>query len=496
MSRSVDLSNDRERTRSKAASLLLQGKPGISASKLARPITSSAALSPSINAGPAIFNSPQKTRADSRGKRRDSPVKTSKIADKESLASLGLQQSNSSMVQNRQSAQAVELASAADASVFAVTPSYMDCVSAGGSATTSLSRVSPGNGAGGRAVQGITVTAGFCKDGLRRPSESNRLRSSTPERESPSVSVQRSGNTYPGSSAALNGLAASSHWSVPSNRSISAFVVPQQPLSPVRTSPYRNIPSPARTRGSPLSLPLQSQRSSSAVMMLSFGADTRKGLTQIEEAHLHRILHNRLLQWQFVNARAEAATETQIFAAEKALYNVCARIFELQSSVTTKRIRLQQARRAHKLRSLLLAQVPKLDVWSSLQSEHSSSLTGALQALDATVLQVPVTGGVKADALAVKEAIKSANDVMNSVENSVAYLLPKAEKTDSLVCELAYVAAQEKAFLEECADLLVTASTLEVEECSLKTHLVQLEQERARVLVHLMENAAALPDSL
>ena len=60
-------------------------------------------------------------------------------------------------------------------------------------------------------------------------------------------------------------------------------------------------------------------RTSSAAVMLNFGADMRKGkkgLNQLDEIHLHRILHNRLIQWLLVNARSEVAMNAQNFAAE------------------------------------------------------------------------------------------------------------------------------------------------------------------------------------
>jgi hypothetical protein len=72
----------------------------------------------------------------------------------------------------------------------------------------------------------------------------------------------------------------------------------------------------------------QGQRTSTAAMMLNFGSDVRKGrksLSQVEEIHLHRILHNRLLQWRFVNARAEGAMKAQSFLAEvgKSFFPTC-----------------------------------------------------------------------------------------------------------------------------------------------------------------------------
>lgn len=515
LSRSVDLSAERGRPLSKAASLLVQGKPSYGSSRAPRPISSSRAVSQSINEGQTFSNDLQKGKSESRGRRGDSPVKTSKSSSKDSLQTSGLPQVNSCVDQVEHLAKegepAVELA-CSDTSSFADNVSDTDSVSSGGTTITTAasSRGTAVSVTGARAVRGTNVPARFWLDAANRSirsSQTNKLRSSILEPDLAVASVRRPSvrHNTPMSPEILTGsnlLASSSPWGIPPNRSVSVILPPQQPLS-LRTSPYISTPSPARSRAPPPppSSMSQSHRPSSAAVMLTFGADTssrrgKKGLTQIEESHLHRILHNRLLQWRFVIARAEAAMDAQIFAAEKSLYNVYARIFDLQASTTTKRIQLQEVRQAYKLKALLSVQAPMLEAWSGVQQEHCLALNGSIQALESAVLQVPVTGGVKADTLAVKEAIGSAFDVMNSVENSVNYLLPGAQKTNLSVSELARVVAQERVLLEECADLLAVASALEMEECSLRTHLVQLEHERARVLGHLMDATTSIPDSI
>jgi len=40
-------------------------------------------------------------------------------------------------------------------------------------------------------------------------------------------------------------------------------------------------------------------------------------------------------------------------------------------------------------------QAAHLDSWETLEEEHSSALTGAMEALEAAILRVPVTGGAK-----------------------------------------------------------------------------------------------------
>jgi len=39
--------------------------------------------------------------------------------------------------------------------------------------------------------------------------------------------------------------------------------------------------------------------------------------------------------------------------------------------------------------------VAHLEDWENLEEEHSSALTGAMEALESTILRVPVSGGAK-----------------------------------------------------------------------------------------------------
>lgn len=513
MNRSMDLLNDRERPLSRAATSLVQAR---TANGSSQNVGFSQTKSPSINEGPSISSSSQKARSESRGRRKDSPARPSRGPNSPLLSSKGPNKASPPSVTShkavdqvvnpaRLTGQAVELATS-DVLAILDTASDTESVSSGGTTTTSSSgRGTPGSASVNRGVRGTTVPARFWQDASSRSKrlQENKLRASMPEPEFAAAASGRAGIRYKtvespqGSHTLQSGSASSSPWSsTASIRSGSNLLPSEQPGSPSKYSPYRNMPSPVRSRGAP---PLNSgQRSSSAAMMLSFGADVRrgrKGLSLVEEIHLHRILHNRWLQWRFVNARADGAMNEQTASAEKLLYNVCVRIFELRSLVIAKKIELHQVKQAQKLDALLSCQKSSLEDWSALQHDHLNALEGAVQALEAAVLRVPVTGGVKADVPAVQDAISSAFDVMNVIQNSVAHLLPKADKTNSLVSELGHVAAQERVLLEECTSLLATVSALEVEERSVRTHLVQCEHARARVLGHLMDSTASVPEA-
>ncbi|XAR66736.1 hypothetical protein NMG60_11013059 [Bertholletia excelsa] len=230
--------------------------------------------------------------------------------------------------------------------------------------------------------------------------------------------------------------------------------------------------SPSRLRPSS-----PSRQSSSSV--LSFIADIKKGkkgANLIEDAHQLRLLYNRHLQWRYINARATTALHMQRVTAEKTLYNVWRTTSELQESVTKQRIDLQQLGLKLKLYSVLNEQMAYLEEWASIERDHTGSLSQAIADLQSTILRLPVTGAARADIKTVKAAIYSAVDVMQAIGSSICSILSRVEGTNCLVSELAELAAQERAMLDECDVHLALTAAMQVKEYSLGTHLIQLKQ--------------------
>lgn len=237
-----------------------------------------------------------------------------------------------------------------------------------------------------------------------------------------------------------------------------------------------------RNNGSVSSSPIG--QPGNAPSIISFAAEVRrakKGENRIEEAHLLRLFHNRHLQWRWVNARATAALLIQRLTAEKNLYNAWITTSELRDSVTIKRIKLQLLKQNLKLTSILKGQMTYLEEWSLLDRDHSSALSGAIEALKASTLRLPVVGGAKADIQEVKDAVGSAVDVMQAMGSSICSLLSKVEGTSSLVSELTKMAAQEQALLDQSRDLLSTVAAMHVRQCSLRGHLLQLKRKPSQM---------------
>ncbi|XP_022772235.1 QWRF motif-containing protein 2-like [Durio zibethinus] len=212
--------------------------------------------------------------------------------------------------------------------------------------------------------------------------------------------------------------------------------------------------------------------------ILSFAGDVIKmgkiGENKVSDAHLLRLLHNRLLQWRFVNARADAALSFQRSNAEKSLYNAWTTTSKLRESVRAKRTELQLLRQNLKLISILKGQMVFLDEWAALDHDYCGSLSGATEALMASTLRLPVVCGARVDIPKLKDAICSAVDIMQAMASSVCSSLSKVEKVNSLVTELGNLSANEFALLDQCKELLSAIAAMQVKECSLRTHILQL----------------------
>ncbi|XP_071736807.1 QWRF motif-containing protein 2-like [Rutidosis leptorrhynchoides] len=275
----------------------------------------------------------------------------------------------------------------------------------------------------------------------------------------------------------------------PSKMALAKKFSSDSPLSSPRTmaSPNRMRPaspskfmtsSPARGMVSPRRNSVSGTISTSfneTPSVLSFAVDVRRGKVgenRIVDAHLLRLLYNRQLQWRFVNAMNEDTLLKQRDNSEKNLWNAWITISDLRDSVTKKRHRLQLLKQKLKLATILKEQIAFLENWASLDKDHFISLLGAIEALKASTLRLPV-GGAIADLQSMKDVISSAVDVMQAVCSSTCTLCVKVEEVNSTVNELANVCAKEQALLRLCKGLLSMLAALKVKDCSLRTHMLQ-----------------------
>lgn len=245
-------------------------------------------------------------------------------------------------------------------------------------------------------------------------------------------------------------------------------------------STSRAFQSPSRTRPS---TPCRSQSAGTIQPgvispVVSYMVDPRKGRknsSQTENIHQLRLLHNRYLQLLFANARAEDVLSFQKSTVENILYNVWRNTSNLRDAVNLRRVMVQRHQQELKLYGILQEQIAYLEQWPALEKENSLSLFRASEALKASTLRLPVTSGARADTVSLKNAMSSAVDVMQGLGSSVRCMLSKVEDRTYLVSELSVVSEQEKVMLDECRELLAMAAKLEVQESSLRTHLMQVK---------------------
>ncbi|KAG5251203.1 QWRF motif-containing protein [Salix suchowensis] len=244
-------------------------------------------------------------------------------------------------------------------------------------------------------------------------------------------------------------------------------------------SPMRGM-SPSRVRnavGGVVSSNLSNVNSTPSI--LSFSADIRRGRVgenRIVEVHLLRIFHNRWLQYRFINARADSALSVQRLNAKKSLYNAHITTSKLCESVRAKRAELQWLRQNLKLISILKEQMACLEELALIDQDYSCSLSGAVEALQASTLRLPIVDGGRADVQNLKDAICSAVDVMQAMGSSICLLISKVGEVNSLVVELEKLTQKERNWLYQCKDLLSTIAALQVRESSLRTHTLQLNR--------------------
>ncbi|KAF2615208.1 hypothetical protein F2Q70_00013680 [Brassica cretica] len=106
--------------------------------------------------------------------------------------------------------------------------------------------------------------------------------------------------------------------------------------------------------------------------------------------------------------------------------------------------------------------------------DHSSSLSGATQALKASTLRLPIVGKTVVDIKDLKHAVSSAVDVMQAMSSSIFSLTLKVDEMNSVMVETVNVTAKEKVLLERCQGFLSRVAAMQVTDCSVKTHIIQL----------------------
>ncbi|XP_047952106.1 QWRF motif-containing protein 4-like [Salvia hispanica] len=278
---------------------------------------------------------------------------------------------------------------------------------------------------------------------------------------------------------ALGLLSTVSKWIIPTrgkavNSSGGSSPARKRPSSPARKRP--SSPSWIRPSSPTRKLP-------SAASVFSFLTDIKHGkkAKHIEDVHNLRLLYNRLLQWRYANARSDDALHSQKVKTEKVLSSVWMEIVAVWDSIIEKKIEIQQLKLKLKLYTILDNQICGLEEWKSTEMDHISSLSWAIEDLQAGTVLVPVIRGARGSIQKIKEAVSLAVDVMQAMGSSLRSVLLKVNRMHSLASDLADVVTEGRAIFDEYESLLIFITELQVEESSLRSHLLQMKQARSNV---------------
>ncbi|XP_031124518.1 QWRF motif-containing protein 2-like isoform X2 [Ipomoea triloba] len=241
---------------------------------------------------------------------------------------------------------------------------------------------------------------------------------------------------------------------------------PSKTSTPSTSYPLRGNSNPARaTIGAVITTPNNVGNTPST---LSFGTDVRgkAGENLFADVHEFRLLYNRHLQWRFVNAKTDSAYCKLTETAERNLYNAQLATSKLLHSVKSKQTELLLLKQNLKLYRILKGQVPCFENWGLIDKEHCSSLSAAICALEADIQKL-------------KSAICSAVNMVQTMASSICLLQSKVEQMSSLLIELSNTVSSEHSSLDQCRDLLSTVTDMQVKQCSLMTHLLQLKDPQS-----------------
>ncbi|XP_047084625.1 QWRF motif-containing protein 3 [Lolium rigidum] len=214
--------------------------------------------------------------------------------------------------------------------------------------------------------------------------------------------------------------------------------------------------------------------SSIATTTLANALPVSRGNGGIGEAgHQMRMMHCRFLQWRLLNAKADAASKNKRAIAEVQLMGAWASISELRGKVARKRVQLDKENLKIKLTNVLSSQMRGLDIWGQMESKHTLALNSTLDCAKAAVCRIPLTNGAKVSLPAMASILEQMFELAMTARISVRSFSPVAKDTAVLVSELVHVAREEQALLQDCLDLLGRVSALQIEEQSLRCHMVQ-----------------------
>ncbi|KAK2385817.1 AUGMIN subunit [Trifolium repens] len=213
--------------------------------------------------------------------------------------------------------------------------------------------------------------------------------------------------------------------------------------------------------------------------VLNYFKQRKVSSMQEEVYHKFKILHNRLLQWRFINARAEISIARVKNAAEINLFSVWIGILMLRKIIIQKRIEVQKIKHTIKLQHILFGQLSLLIEWKKLERRNQESIDKLTKKLLALSTILPLTHGLKVDTEAIFETLNTAIKAMENLEPLIMKYQPQVERILYQVTELTTTSRQEEECLHELLGIVPIIATLLEKEKSVQVHLIQTRIEQS-----------------
>ncbi|KAF6140180.1 hypothetical protein GIB67_028986 [Kingdonia uniflora] len=129
-----------------------------------------------------------------------------------------------------------------------------------------------------------------------------------------------------------------------------------------------------------------------------------------------------------ISAKVESTIHAQSVTTQTSFNSLMPKISQLRESVKSKRLQLINFNKATTTSTIIQSQMPHLDEWSALEVNYSTSLSGAITALQATSLRLPVNENVRVDIEGHEGALNSASNVIETMSSHFQSFLPKVEE--------------------------------------------------------------------
>ncbi|KAK4787428.1 hypothetical protein SAY86_011261 [Trapa natans] len=135
----------------------------------------------------------------------------------------------------------------------------------------------------------------------------------------------------------------------------------------------------------------------------------------VENFHQLRLLHNRLIQWRFTNAKAHVASERITEGVEISLIYAWESLRKLRHSVVLEKLQLEKERLLMKLNYVVHSQMKPLKNWENMERQHSSAISNTTESLLSIICRIPLKDGAEADATSTSYTIRHASGLTSSI---------------------------------------------------------------------------------